>query len=521
MACVAAVAAAGMWAGSAARGQAVPVGPEGQGLGSATVGTADDAAMLLGPLYKDERAGIRLAPPAGARMIARAGLELVGYVQDQRQWSGTVERVIVKDKMNVGQYLQSVSAELARNYRAVQVLDSRTTKFAGKDAGRLAVSMEGDVTANPNAPAARLPFFRQWLFIQMGEQEFVVMTLFAPLRDRADATRTFEAMVGTLELLDPSAVLANRAKAVAAGKAWLAQRTADELRGKMNNQPQLFRMKIANREYGYIQFSEYADPPAGSDAAIAGLHGFTMVIDSRSFPPDPGVLWVAGHNMAFWAYKSDRAGGDQPYHSVWDNLTTTNTINPRDPKQGLTFWLREAGIVDMVGPQIPADERERLRKEREAMAKRGEKLPPPVIEPRATMHVTWQGDPTQLFNDDQSRGLDQQIPAEAPAVLPKILEYTWPRVVDLSKPTEMSFVVYNSQARKLALRTLGVKGKEKVKINGREVEAIRCTDELDPGSTTLWVDGTGKILTMRTSDQTVLTPTTVEEMQGLWKNKMK
>jgi hypothetical protein len=144
-----------------------------------------------------------------------------------------------------------------------------------------------------------------------------------------------------------------------------------------------------------------------------------------------------------------------------------------------------------------------------------------VIEPRATMHVTWQGDPTQVFNDEQSRGLDMQVPAEAPAVLPKILEYAWPRVVDLSKPTEMSFVVYNSQARKPALRTLSVKGKEKVMINGREVEAIRCTDELDPGSTTLWVDGTGKILTMRTSDQTVLTPTTVEEMQALWKNKMK
>jgi hypothetical protein len=502
-----------------ARGQtAIPVGPDGQGLSGTT--PADDAAMLLGPTYKDERAGIRMAPPTGSRMIARAGLELVGYVQDQKQWNGTVERVILKEPNTVQQYLQNVAAEISRNFRAVQILDSRTIKYVGKDAGRLAASMEGDASANPNAPAARVPFFRQWLLIQTGAQEYVVVTLFTPLRDRAEATRTFDAMVSNFELLDPTAVVANRAKAVAAGKTWLAQRTADELLAKMNNQPQLFRTRIANRDYGYIQFSEYADPPANVNNAINGLHGFVMVIDSRSFPPeDPKVLSVFGRNIAFWAYSKDRSGVEQPFHSVWDNLTTTNTVNPQNPQQGLAFWLREAGILDLVGPQIPADERARLRKERDEAVKRGGKLPPAIIEPQFSINVSWQGDPTQIFNDDQSRGINTTIPNEAPAALPKILEYTWPRLVDLTKPVEMSFVVYNSQARKLALRTLSVKGPERITLNGRQVDAIKCTDELDPGSTTLWVDSHGKILTMRTSDQTVLTPTTVEEMANLWKNR--
>jgi hypothetical protein len=510
----------------AARGQAaVPVGPDGRSI-SSDGSSVDDAAMLLGSVYKDERAGIRMAPPAGSRMIARAGLELVGYVQDQKQWNGTVERVILKEPSTLQQYLQNVAAEISRNFRAVQVLDSRTIKYAGKDAGRLAASMEGDVAANPNAPAARVGFFRQWLLIPTGAQEYVVVTLFAPLRDRAEATRTFDAMIANFELLDPTAVMANRAKAVAAGKAWLAQTTADQLLAKMNNQPQLFRTRIGNRDYGYIQFSEYADPPANINSAINGLHGFVMVIDSRSFPPnDPrglNVLSVFGRNIAFWAYPKDRGGVEQPFHSVWDNLTTTNTVNPQNPQQGLAFWLREAGILDLVGPPVPAEERARLRKEREDLMKRGvpaNKLPPAVQEPQFSIHVTWQGDPTQLFNDDQSRGIDTAIPAEAPAALPKILEYTWPRLVDLTKPSEMSFVVYNSQARKLALRTLAVKGKERITLNGRQINAIKCTDELDPGSTTLWVDDAGKILTMRTSDQTVLTPTTVEEMAVLWKNR--
>ncbi len=516
----AAVLVAGL-AGAAMGQAATPLGPDGRPMAGAAEAAPDDAAMLLGPTYKDERAGIRMSPPTGARMISRAGLELVSYVQDQKQWNGSVERVILKEPLNAAQYAKTLAADLSNNYRGVQILDSRDLTMAGKDASRVAASMEGTATKT----GASIPFYRQWLLIHTGQQEFVAMTLFTPLRDKAQATRTFDAMVANFELLDPAKVEVLRKKAVDVGRTWLAQCTAEQLLAKMNNQPQLFRMKINNEDVGYIQFSEYADPPPAIKSAVVGLHGFFLAVDSRSFPRgDARVLAVFGHNMAYWSYSKDRSGVEQPFHSVWDNLTTTNAIDPSHPGQGMAFWLREAGVLDREGSRIPAEDLARLKKQREEMVRQGDpaaKLPPPVIEPRFTIHVTWQGDVTQIFNDDQSRGIEAVIPNEAPAPLPKVLEYTWPRLVDLTKPSEMSFVVYNSAARKLALRTLSVKGNERVTINGRPVDAIKCTDELDPGSTTLWVDSTGKILMMRTSDQTVLTPTTAEEMQGLWKNRMK
>ena len=48
------------------------------------------------------------------------------------------------------------------------------------------------------------------------------------------------------------------------------------------------------------------------------------------------------------------------------------------------------------------------------------------------------------------------------------------------------------------------------------MELWKCVDELDPNSTTLWVDDTGRIQCIATSDQSVLLPTTQQEMERQW-----
>jgi len=56
----------------------------------------------------------------------------------------------------------------------------------------------------------------------------------------------------------------------------------------------------------------------------------------------------------------------------------------------------------------------------------------------------------------------------------------------------MSFVVFDSYSKKLALRNLIVTGqKESVTIDGKSVTCFKCVDELDPNSTTIWADKTG------------------------------
>ena len=55
-------------------------------------------------------------------------------------------------------------------------------------------------------------------------------------------------------------------------------------------------------------------------------------------------------------------------------------------------------------------------------------------------------------------------------------------------------------------------------------ECWKCIDELDPGETIILVDNDGRIMSMRSSDGTVLVPTTQLEMQrqcgsGGWGNR--
>src|SRR5689334_12016242 len=79
----------------------IELGPNGEGLDV----PADDPSRYLGNLYKDEAAGFEIAPPAGARIINRSGLELVSFVRDDKQWGGSVQAVTIKVAMNVKQYM--------------------------------------------------------------------------------------------------------------------------------------------------------------------------------------------------------------------------------------------------------------------------------------------------------------------------------------------------------------------------------------------------------------------------------
>ena len=136
--------------------------------------------------------------------------------------------------------------------------------------------------------------------------------------------------------------------------------------------------------------------------------------------------------------------------------------------------------------------------------------PPPPIEagsPQYRIHISLSGDAKQKFFQNlaeaHDNSLDVTVPDNAPYPLPKFLEYTWTRMVDIKKPSEMSFWSFNSLGQRLSLRTLIVTGKtEQVQINGQSRQCWKCIDELDPGNTVILVDNDGRIMSMRTSDGT-------------------
>jgi hypothetical protein len=473
----------------------------------------EDSAFL-GAVYKSEAEGFRIAPPAGSRIIKRSGIDLMSFVVDSKSWGGSVQRIVLDQVMSLEDFVKTTKNELTTGgtFKGVQILDEKYLRKDNYPTARLNLSMEAELgPAIPQAMAEkmgikqatateRVALYRQQLIARIKDNQFMVLIMYTPLKDRADAAKVFDMVVGQYQLFDPVAMKDRRKQAADAGKAWLAKQSADQFVPKLILQPAYYRMLVGGKDVGYVRFDENnkePNPKGGAglvDAERDNRKGVVLHINSRSFPDDGQVIY--GQNEAFWSFSKSPSGKALPDYSCWINLSKIRALQqvPAHQLRGgqptvqvVTPWMQETGTLSQ------ADKPHRLL-------------------------VTLTGDATQKL----PQGVDQIIPAEATAPLPKFLEYTWTRLVDLTKPSEMSFFVFDSAGTKLALRNLIVTGqKEVVTIDGQAVACYKCIDEVDPNSTTIWTDKDGRIQMMCTSDQSIMIPTTEAAMTAKWSSRLK
>jgi hypothetical protein len=484
-----------------------------------------EMSRYLGNSYKREADGFRLSPPAGSTLIERSGVDLLSFVVDAKGWGGALQRVYDQSKGLedfVVSHRKSIVADWS--FKGVQFLEEKPMRKGTFPAVRLSFSVEVTPATQPGKPTTPVSLLRQEFIVQSQDHQFYVLTFYASLRDKAEATRTFDAMISEFELFDAS-TREKRTDAAALAKSWLAQQSAEQFRSKIINQPQYFRILSGGQDVGYYRLDELVQEanPKGTgkiDVERDGHKGVLLLVNSRSFPSDGSVLYA--QNDAFWAFSKDSHEQVLPDYFTWHNLSKLKTKVPASPTlarggaRDVMPWLEEIGIVV----------------QKEQGAKSGKVF---------QLNVTLNGDDLQpLLSPDQQMvsvpragrgvsvtpgvvpGVNQMIPAEAPAPLPKILEYTWTRFVDLTKPSEMSFVVYDLRSKKVTLRNLIVTGKKEIlTIDGQSVTCYKCIDELDPGSTTIWTDKDGRIQMMRTSSQSIIIPTTEAAMATKWANRLK
>jgi hypothetical protein len=483
----------------------IVLGPDGDEILNPDQATA---AKLLGPEYKDEAHGFRLCPPAGARIVQQSGLdptaERLSFAVDERQWLGTVQTIVFKPAdFSPEQYLKSAAADLGRTFKAVQISESRATTVSEKPAARLSaeVQAEGKVLQGGGKNTSEktigsVMLLKQEAAVQVGTNEYLVLSLYGPSASKNDLTQTFNAMVDSFKVFSRKQVEERRLAVIKAGKEWIVDRTAEELSKKLIDTPQLFRVKVQGKDVGFIRFDEKVD-------TYLGLKGVMVEVNARMFPQDHVVVMT--QSQAFWAFsKQDSKPNQVVQYSMWQNRIKTSTVTG---KTATAVWTTENGDLQFDVPSQPkgapgAPEPEGVRGGRYLL----------TVNRDASNNIG-------LLEDNPVRHplqwpitLDRNVPAP----LPKTLEYLWPRVMDLSKPSQSGYVVFNSAQSRLGLRTLSVVGPETVSINGKVTPATRLLDEIDPGSTSLWVDNTGRILMMRTSDNSLLVPTTEAKMNDLW-----
>jgi hypothetical protein len=304
--------------------------------------------------------------------------------------------------------------------------------------------------------------------------------------------------------------------------------SAEELQAKILPKPQFFRMRVDTRDVGYTVFSEAPDKRDG-------YKGVLSVMASRTFPTNASSLEY--HCEAFWAFKKDNSKFDpESYYSYWASHTEHQFFNDR--MQQDKTWFNEIGTM-ALDPSLSA--REPVRDEKGMPKKDAEgniifNTRPTVPTPENTdtvLTVTRSGD-KRMEPVYSNKTFNWVIKPDMPAALPKALENVgWPRLVDLTKPASYAFVVFNAGTGKLGLRTLTVHGKLEMTINEskytategwqdlpRKMNVIKLTDELDPGTTTLFVDESGKVLLIKTSDGTSMTPASDADLQKAWAHRL-
>jgi hypothetical protein len=503
------------------------------------------AAKFLGTAYKKETDGFRVTPPAGSRLISRQGVDLVSFVVDSKSWGGSLQRIAVEKPtvidpktgkavidnnapaMTLDGFIATTKAEITRDprvmpkdpaqanqvniFKGVQILEDKRLKWGKYDAARFSFSAQvelGPMVAQGVAEKLGLAvpkgtetvsLLRQELVVCIRDGLFYVLLLYTPLSDREVAQKTWDLMLPEFEIFDASAVVKRRNEAAKAGREWLAKRSAEELRGKMAPEKQFFRITVGGNDVGFFNFEEVTrEAGAGGaivDATRDGHRGVLVKVNLISFSDDGAVN--LGQNEAFWSYAKDARGEAIPSYSSWINTSETKTKIVSGTRAGATAvqqvtpWLQETGILTQTG--LP-----------------GARVPYQI-------NVSLAGDRGQRV----SAGVNTLIPLEAAPPLPKVLEYTWTRFVDLDTPSEMTFTAFDSRLRKMSTRNLIVTGKkENVNIDGKVEACYKCIDEIDPNSTTLWVDSNGRIRSMVTSDQSVMIPTTSEAMNTRWARQL-
>lgn len=529
--CAAAVALASLAA--AAAFAATSLGPDGAELMPTAV--VPGRSPLLGPEFMDEANGFRVCTPADVIILERAGIDFMSFVQDAKRWSGAVQAVALQRDLLPDAYLKASRADIEKSLKAVQVLEAKVIKVGSegeaqqvegirmtggarprdtrKDASKLVFTYQTEPALPKNAPKNAQPpkpenLLRQDVAVRVGDRQYLLLTMTAPLASKDEAIRTFNAMVETLEVWTADEVMERRLAAVVAGKQWFLNRSPEELAPKLIKQPQYFRIKVEGKDVGYMRFDELED-------TYLDYKGIIVQVNSRSFPADGSA--ILGKNTAFWAYENQPNVNAKIRLSVWSNNVKTVLFPVNGPPQ--VAWTSETGTVqweagqpplvrDNRGPEVPANGGYVLSVTRSAgknnviLNEKGQ--PVPVIGGEAGLTK-----PARYF-----------IGRGKPDPLPRVLDTLWPRVMDLKEPRRYGFSAFSTTTNGMTLTTLTVHGQEEITIDGRKMKATRVSNELTPGSTTMWVDHTGKILMMATSDKTVLIPTTEEEMIRVWGPKL-
>jgi hypothetical protein len=503
-------------------GAAARIWAQDQSSGEDIIAVAQAAPPSLGAVWRDEEDGFQVQEPEGCIGYAKSPADLAHFENIAFKWDIIIHLSELENPTDVDPLLQEVLAEVQHQFQNVTVLQQSRLYVSGHRAGMLILHIQSTIDKLP------VNLLWQQLLVQASPTRYFVMTFSCPPDQEADARDLFIRMIGTFQLLDQQKSIALRLAAVQAGRKWMAQMSAEDLLPHLDAVPQLFRIIAHGQDSGYVQLSDYP-------GELDGFRGIFCQTDSRTFLPNGSMLF--SQSVWFWAFAQQPGKIGAPVnYSSW--VKSTQSLVPINNPQLAALRQEHRVEIDpstntfkVVHMDIPYPNMD-VHWQTELGTQQAGNFPmldsagklTDAFQNQCRIHVVRDYDlgwiETHPESNDTNGPYNYAFSSDMASVLPPALEFLWPRLVDLKKPSSMAFLVFDSARSLPNLRILKVLGPEQITIGSQQVQAYHLYEELDPFICNLWVDANGRLLEFHAPDDSIWLPTTSDEMARIWSKQL-
>ncbi len=309
--------------------------------------------------------------------------------------------------------------------------------------------------------AGTISRWNKQVWIRSEDERFLVLAIAGPTGLANRLEPIIDAVAGTVELTDRSQAIKDRQASIIRGGQLLADLTSEKLVGLLEARPQWFLFSMKGETVGFMK-----------------------VVEARTKLPQAHAAAIDGVGITQWL--KIQIAGDQARMLRREALTTADRKFER--------WS-ESIIIGQNQSTVVIGE-EGLR--------------------QANLIVC-----TSKAQGREKRNPPKQIPPKIDVIyLPRAMGNLLPRLVDLSETGTYGFGAYSSEVNDFDLRTLTVKGAEKINFGGRIITAIALADQktADQEPTQVWVDKTGLILKMSTADGLTMQRATLRDVKNVYRD---
>ena len=285
-------------------------------------------------------------------------------------------------------------------------------------------------------------FWQRQVWLQTAPTRFIILKFTGPAGWGEKLATVSDAIVASFERIDPKAALAERRRRLANGRALVATLTDAHMARALRDKPAWFLFRRGDRTVG-----------------------FTKIAERRARREN-----VDGMEVRIWSLVN-RAEPGKPRRAETARRVLFASADGRNER-----WSQSASL----GTKAAVEEG----------VKDGHVI---------TCH--------QSIPDARERTRTRTVPeGNRPIYLTRVAVHLLPRLVDLARPEDMAFAIYNSPANGFDMYSFSVDGAEEIAVGGKKVKAFRCAIQpaADAEPMPLWVDADGHALRLETPDGIIM-----------------